>query len=291
MFFLSLLLTSNGLYAIDNETIENNKIVKLIKSVWKDKRARYYQPVTVDEMQDAEGVFKKLLRDELNDEVQIQLSKLNLMMLKTADFLIISEIKPPYSGKGVFVIDRRSKYAGLLQAPHAYHDRKTGNISIKLFVENKFKALVINTVNRSSLSKNGEKVSADMAHLKNSLYIAFSRAYVSEYAHGHIVQLHGFNAKKRKATRAFDFILSNGTGTYNQQLIKQKNCIRQNLSKHSYVYPIDTRVLGGTKNSIGNTVRSMGFSGFQHIEISLPMRKRLNTSAKSRDQFSRCLLW
>lgn len=285
-----LLITSNLLYADEGVSSEKNTVIKQITSLWKEKRANTYQSLTINEMQRAEDVFKKLLRNDISSEVRAQLSALNLSLLQTKGLLIISEINKPYLGLGMFVINPYSQSEDMLQAPHAYHDFKTGKISIKLFVENKLKALAINTVKRFYFSKNGSKISADMANLKTSLFVAFSRAYVSEYMRGRIIQLHGFNANKRSSTRAVDFILSSGTKAYSQKLIMQKNCIRHNVSTQSYIYPLDIRVLGGTKNSIGNSVREMGFSGFEHIEVSLPLRKKLNRSIKSRYQLSRCLL-
>ncbi len=286
MFFI----TSHSVYAVSKVDVENSKLIKSIQSQWKEKRAKLYEPISIYKMQKMDKVFQKLLRDETGDAVQAGLSELNLMLLKTPEFLFISEKKSPFSGQGFFVINRHAVNMNLLQAPHAFHDRKTGNISIKLFVENKLKALAINTANRNSDSQAGNKISADMAHLQNSLFVAFSQAFVNEFSHGRIVQLHGFNANKRKATQGFDFILSQGANSYAQRLIHQKECLRHRLSEQSYVYPLDTRVLGGTKNRIGNLVRSLGFTGFEHIEISLPKREQLNRSSKARNQFSRCVL-
>jgi len=156
--------------------------------------------------------------------------------------------------------------------------------------ELKFKAMAINTVNRRYSSATGEKMSADMAHMYQSLFVAFSQAFVKVIEAGEIIQLHGFNADKRSQTRKVDIILSDGTKNYtNHKLIKQQSCIESKLKLNVKVYPQDINLLGGTKNSIGRSIRDAGYNQFEHIEMSLPARKLLNRSAKKRKVFIRCL--
>ena len=293
-FSLLLLFTyqvwgNNEYMLTDNMTFsEKPAHTKTLKSLWKKKRAQYYQAYSDKELLLAESVFEQLFDNQLTDKMRDQLVSLNLSLVQLNELLIIREDKPPYTGQGMYVIRPGSSDTLLLQAPHSFHDIKTGSIAIKMMRENTIKALAINTVSRRYSSDGGE-LKADMAHLPESLFMSFSRAFANVNEQGRIVQLHGFNADKREQTRQLGLILSNGTRAAGQALISQSECLGKALSTKSKLFPQHINLLGGTTNSIGRAVRGMGFSGFEHIEMSLPVRQALNHSAQLRHAFMACV--
>jgi len=260
-----------------------------IKSMWQEKKSDTYSAYSTDELHLVEGIFIKILHNDITDSIKQQMLKMNLHITQTGKYLIISEANPPYTGQGMYIINIESSSKILLQAPHAFHDLKSGSIAIKLFLENNISALAINSLNRYYTSIKGEKKSADMAHLSNSLYMAFSRAYIKVFNKSRTIQLHGFNADKYPATKPLNFILSNGTRAFDQSLINQRDCLENKLKLKSHVYALNINILGGTKNSIGHVLRHSSYTGFEHIEMSLPVRKRLNRSSVTRQQFMSCI--
>ncbi len=261
-----------------------------INKIWKSKRAEQYKAYSLNEINKIESIFEALLVNKITTKQLQQLSTFNLQLKQDENLIVISEVREPYMGQGLFVIRKSSSAGVLLQAPHAFHDMKTGNISIKLMNEFEFKAMAINTVNRRYSTVTGEQMNADMAHMRQSLFIAFSQAFVKTVEGGEIIQLHGFNANKRSETRKVDIILSDGTKNYtNHKLIKQQSCIESELKLNVKVYPLDIKLLGGTANSIGRSIRGSGYNRFEHIEMSLPVRKLLNRSREKRKAFIRCV--
>ena len=272
---------------------ENLRTTQSIKSLWQQKRAKRYNAYSSKQLQLAESVFEQLLLNRLTEKILKQLRSLNLSLTKVDNYFLISEALPPYAGQGLYVIRVKGGGDILLQAPHSFHDLKTGNIAIKMMRENSIRALAINTVSRRYTTSEGRKYNADMAHLAESLFVAISRAFANVYSDGKIVQLHGFNAAKRAQKRQreprLEIIISNGTRAVSQRLILQKACLDKVFSIHSHVYPLDINELGGTTNSIGRAVRQMGFSYFEHIEMSLPVRQKLNRSEEMRRGLFECI--
>lgn len=261
-----------------------------LKSNWKNKRASFYQQYTNSQLNLARSAFENILRNNINDDVVENLQSLNLMIHKQHDFWIINEKSKPYSGQGMYAIRITTENQLLLQAPHAYSDLMTGSLVLKMMKESKIKAISINTIGRKYKKHNGNLISADMAHISKSLFLEFSKAFGTVFNEASIIQLHGFNAKKRNPSEKYQLIISNGTPSVSLKLMYQKNCLNDVFSIQSHIYPNDVNFLGGTKNVIGQEIRHLGFDGFEHIEMSLEVRKKLNKSSKKRQAFINCLI-
>ncbi len=258
-------------------------------NVWKSKKSLDYQPYHKSQLGIMHSLFKSIILGNVSADINNQLAPLNLTLTADDNYYLLSEMAKPYSGQGLFIVSKHSNSKVLLQAPHAFHDMKSGVIALNMMRENALKALAINTVNRTTKFKsNGDKKS-DMAHLTESLFVQFSKAFVEVYSDGKIVQLHGFNSKKWSDSNEFELIISNGTRTTNLSMAKQGQCLSHALSLQSHIYPRDVNFLGGTTNAIGSVVRKQGFTGFMHIEMSLNLRKKLYQSADMRRLFVECI--
>jgi len=81
-----------------------------------------------------------------------------------------------------------------------------------MFLEGRWRAAALNTTHR--FKSGSEGVDADLAHLEESYFQAFTRAWCL-VGGGPLVQLHGYVKEKRKSVqaRSADIILSSGVQT------------------------------------------------------------------------------
>lgn len=176
-----------------------------------------------------------------------------------------------------------------LMAPHRYHDKHTGVIAKRLLTNYEFSSIALNSIPR--YSQTAENQSADLAHLSTSLHTAYSRAFAARFPSGKLIQLHGFSAQKRRtiAAQQADVILSNGTAWPSEYLLTLQRCLIQQDWK-TLRYPQQVSELGGTQNSIGQLLRSLGHSGFIHMELNANSRQKLLNEKNTRSAFAHCLL-
>jgi len=189
----------------------------------------------------------------------------------------------PLNGGGELLYRLNSKVC-VISIPHRFFDTYTYDIGKRLFASH-CQLLVSNTHHR--YSKSLDKQSMDYSKRHYNLHNASILAYQSLNKSAKVIQIHGFNQKKRKTSisRQADFIVSQGR---KGNFVKQKltTCFNK-ISKHSLFYPEMVRELGGTKNIL-HTLELVPHS-FIHIEISKPMRKRLINEQHTMSQFSECI--
>ena len=179
----------------------------------------------------------------------------------------------------------------MLQAPHQFHDKGTGHIALSLFSEHPVRALVLNSAhrkrvdNRRSLSTN-----PDLAHNAHTLLMAFTRGFIAVQAQGRVVQLHGFNAKKRKtaAGRSALTIVSGGTNWPTEFSTTAAACLAREQAR-VLLYPQEVTELGGTTNSTANWLAMNGSNHFLHLENSVKMRENLLNNPRVRSLFWSCI--
>ncbi len=194
-------------------------------------------------------------------------------------------------GRGAYLLrDEANAIPVALMAPHRGADRWTGNIAAQLFDEHPFAAAAWNSAPRRST---GEcKASGDVTRVKNHFFTSFSLAFASRFPHGRVVQLHGFEHRLRtsKSGSQADVILSNGSETPDDGLLGLAECLVNALPLHRIsVFPFDTQELGALQNKQGQALRSAGFGGFVHIEISRELRKALTQDVALRASLAKCL--
>ena len=143
-----------------------------------------------------------------------------------------------------------------------------------------------------SFKDRGNVVNADMAHLPQSYYRAFSQAFAAVFPAGHILQLHGF-AKQKRTTSAgarADIIISSGTNPPSPVVLATGGCLKQRLTgREVYIYPQDVLELGGVTNTIGHSLRDVGHAGFIHLELSKQLRERMIRQGELRRIVLDCL--
>lgn len=139
--------------------------------------------------------------------------------------------------------------------------------------------------------ENGSRVDADLAHHPHSYFTALTRAFLRAAPRGTVAQLHGFDGGKRKSRNGSgaDVIISSGSKNVTTGVRKASSCISRVADAKVLVYPADVRELGGTTNSIGLLMRSLGSSRFIHLELSDGFRTWLRKDQSLRAVMNQCL--
>ncbi len=206
------------------------------------------------------------------------------------EFLFLREVDSDRRGRGMYVFRTRPTSQLVVEAPHASDDLHTGLLAELLFRETGAVAAAWNTVGRDELVE-GTREQADLAHLPESVFVAFTRAFAAAYPGGILLQLHGFARSQRKseAGARSDAILSNGTRSPPRWLSSTAERFQAKYGGKFLVYPRDVKELGATTNSQMKALREVGHTGFLHLEMCLELRQRLKANEETRRVFWSCL--
>ena len=231
------------------------------------------------EIRRGEALFSRLFKGERSIALNAAWAEAGFDVLSadSGQLTLVVEQASQRAGRGFFVL--RAGAPVMLQIPHAFYDELTREIGVSVFKRGHFSAAAWNTVPRK-FEQNGQVINADMAHLTNTYFIAFSRAFARHYPQGNIVQLHGFDQSKRNSSTAASAaaIISNGSGSASPLLKKITVDLQQKTKLNILVYPDDVRELGATTNTVAADLRDIGFTQFTHIEMSRSFRERLKRS-------------
>lgn len=253
-----------------------------------------YNQSSAAELRKAEELFGYLFKGKLNDDVQKQWDKLNFKIVRMKDggeeFIILEEKETHKRGRG-FYLFRQTNYKELaIQSPHSVDDLFTGEITLELVMEGKFVSAAWNTVPRSYVN-DGRNESSDLAHLKESYFTAYARAFARAYPSGNLIQLHGFVKEERRSKRGLetDIIISSGSKIPGSRAEQIDRCLGKDVAGMSSLYPVEIKELGGSTNTTGIALRKMGYNGFVHIELSKQMRMLLKDDKKIKTSFRGCI--
>ncbi|NQZ07332.1 MAG: hypothetical protein HRT35_09250 [Algicola sp.] len=193
-------------------------------------------------------------------------------------------------------IINNEKQAMFLQVPHRFFDKWTADIANHWLQTGRFKVSMTNTVSRYLGREAKPPYNSDFSTAPNNPFVGATRAFINSFAEPLVLQLHGFNPKKRKSVDAqhADLILSHGANLpypYLKTLTKAAACVEKDMGLKALVYPKDVQELGGTKNLVGKQLRKKGyFQRFIHIEMSDVLRKKLRDSSELSIQLLNCIL-
>lgn len=255
-------------------------------------RGGQFEPAPEDEIARAEKLFTQILSGVADKKLHDALTALDLELVSLADAqgtLIVKENANAKRGRGLYVLRPGSK-DDVLQVPHAFKDRLTREIGLSFFAEGHFAAAAWNTVPRWT-EENGQRINADMAHLPNSYFTAFTRAVGRHLPQSQVVQIHGFEVNKRHSTAGAskDLILSNGTRQSSPRLHDLATCLTRALTIAVGVFPDTVRELGATTNVQAMALRQLGRENFLHVEMNAELRARLAENASARRHWLDCV--
>ena len=252
-------------------------------------KGRFVMPGT-DELQQVRRAYRMELTGQPADDLWKALA---MQRISQQDVLYLREAPGSRTGKGLFAMrggDNAKPW--LLQAPHAKSDKYTGRIAALIFSEGAFKAAMWNSVPRKTRVENSvTDMTADMAHLPGTYWQAVTEGFARHYGDGKIIQLHGYAQSKRKsaAGRDSDMIISAGHRYPPHWVQELAQCLKKKLSGNISLYPYDVKELGATTNVQGHLLQNLGFNGFLHIEMSLPMRQQLLQKPDLRQLLLSCI--
>lgn len=240
-----------------------------------------------DALNQAEQLFAHLFKHNYSQETKALAKTIGFSWHENSKHVHLKD--PLKKGIGEYFFHKQPKNEIILQAPHRYHDKYTGTIIKKLFKESGIHSLALNTLPRYSKTK--DNIDLDFSRLKNSMHSVYTLAYISQQPRGKVIQIHGFDHKKRRSAsaRASQIILSNGNTKHTAYLLNLQMCFDQK-NWISVRYPDQVNELGATKNPIGILLRSLNTEAFHHIELNLETRQTLAHQSSKRLDFMECLI-
>ncbi|MDG5748085.1 hypothetical protein P8Q88_07815 [Qipengyuania sp. XHP0207] len=182
----------------------------------------------------------------------------------------------------------------LVMAPHAFHDRHTGDLAWLLFDSVPTRAAARNTVPRQEVQGKNEARCAvvDLAGEREHPFTSFALGFSDRFPGGLVVQIHGFDGELRATARARDgaIIVSDGTTEPGTTIFDLADCLSQAVEpREVLIFPVQTRELGGLENAQGQALRDAGGAGFVHLELSLELRRALLEDRRLLDRLGSCL--
>lgn len=229
-------------------------------------------------------LFAALLAGDCGATVEREAATLGWTLRRQAgdgqQWCVLMEQPGHRSGRGLYAFADRGRH--VLQAPHVPSDRHTGEIAALLGAEGQPRAIAWNTVPRAE---------ADLAHLPSTALLAFSRAVAAAFPGERIVQLHGFDAGRRRSAKAADSgaIVSAARRPPGAAQRAVAACMRRSVAPDTRLYGDDVQELGGTTNSIAQALFGSGYMNFVHLEMALPLREALLASGEQRAALLDCL--
>ncbi len=231
---------------------------------------KVYQDPTPAELTRARELFQRTLQGQWTDgELTAPWAELGFEFQRVSaaggSFWLLSEPMGDQRGRGWYLFRTDGESAIALEAPHARNDIHTGMIALRLFLAGQSRALAAATVTRHR---------ADMAHLDDTFFHAFTLAFARACPTSVVVQLHGFDTESHPGTQA-DIIASAGTVSPEPWLADVAQRLQQATSSPVWTYPQDTRQLGATQNAQGRALHATPDCRFLHLELSRELRERL----------------
>ncbi len=240
-----------------------------------------------DELQTAEQLFGESLAGRFD---RAAWSAAGFEVVDGGRYWWIREREGERRGRGSWWIARQGGSSLALIAPHRFKDLHSGDIALALAQSGDYAVVAWNSVPRS-YRRAGEMIDADLAHLAASWHTALAAAFARYQPHGRLIQLHGFAAEKRNsaAGAASAVIVSAGHRRPGKGLLDLAACLGRSGVGEVRHYPQQVSELGGTTNRIGARLREVGFDGFVHLELSLPVRRRLLEEPLLQHAFNVCI--
>jgi len=230
---------------------------------------RYEQPASSDLTQARELFKHTLLGDRPVAELKTGWYKLGFAFHEvTADgepMWLVSQPPDSESGGGWYLFRTNHQSSLAFETPHAKNDVHTGIIGLRLFQAGTARVLAASTITRHR---------ADMAHLDDTFFQAFTLAFAEVCPTGLVVQLHGFESENHNHVAA-DVLASAGIQSPGAWFFEVVEKLKQATAVRVLAYPRDTKVLGGTTNSQGKALNQTADCRFLHLEITPELRERM----------------
>ena len=214
----------------------------------------------------------------------------NLGLTRTEEdkFIVVRDTRH-CGGGGEYRLRKGAAVPLAITAPHAFHDRGTGELAMQIFARSRAAVAARNTVARDG-SDGCDAL--DIAREGEHLFTQFALGFSDRFPDGLVVQLHGFDGARRSTSQAEEAaaIVSNGTPLPGLDTLDLADCLSRALAPRSVlVYPTETNELGAEDNAQGKALREAGGARFGHIELSADLRETMTSDEPLLDSFAACL--
>lgn len=190
-------------------------------------------------------------------------------------WLLLREGGEAWRGAGGFLFRLGEvEHEVVLQAPHSFHDRGTGELAYEAFKATSVRGFFFNSLHRhhSYPKRQASTHPADLAHTTRSAFHSLSVSWLERFEAGRIVQLHGFDASGRRGD--WDVILSVGVRSEVGVGLDRLRDRLIPLLGATARYPEDVRQLGATSNTLAKWCAARAPGRFVHVELSPAARAR-----------------
>ncbi len=219
-------------------------------------------------------------------------------------YVLLRELEGIRRGGGAYALRARPADASpagaaagpgalVIQAPHSFFDEGTGEIARDLF-ERTGAAFAVNTIPRYLGARRppAGPAPADVASAERSWFQAFTVGVSRALPRAAFVQIHGFAAEAHPELAGFDVVASKGeaAGVFDPGFERLVAGLRAALGeKRVAVFGREARTLGATRNVQGRFLNARSDDFFWHLELSRPLRARLEADAGLRARFADAL--
>ena len=238
------------------------------------RNAKYYPP-SRDHLRRAQGLFSEMTRMGA-DESRLREEFVQLgFELHTIDdgsgrpLRVASESTGHRQGRGVYAVRPSAVHGLVIQAPHGFFDRHTRALCTQVFLQGDFFAAAWSTSHRTQV---------DVAHEPKHFFQAFTLAMAASRQGSTVLQLHGFDQRKRSSVtaRTADFIVANGTRLPRLSTRRTAHSLQAALPHLSVrLFPWSVQELGAITNTQARSLRSSVDDDFISLEMSSPARQQL----------------
>lgn len=209
--------------------------------------------------------------------------ELLVFTFQNQELWLLSESPDARRGRGVYIFRQSQSLPVMLQAPHSGFDQYTDEIVARLFAENSIPCAAWNSVGREQI---------DFAHSDANYFQSLTRAVGESFPKMLVVQIHGFDERKRETGTGRDawLIASNGSAAppgwfLPAALVFEGRFPDQNVA----VFPFEITELGATTNLQARLLRSLSNYAFLHLECNRSCRQTLLSEVEARHELAQCL--
>lgn len=232
--------------------------------------------------------FKELLQATLRcddpEKLKWRWKKLNwnLDAVPNLSGWVLSEVKSHRTGRGCYFFRKAEGAALVIQAPHRFHDLRTGIIARKLAGEDFVGAVAWNTVHRRE---------GDLAHVERHHFNQFTETLAEYESDFLFLQLHGFSGKqKSEAVKSAKLIVSDGTRYPGRPARFLAIELKKALGREQVrLFPIEAKELGGTQNAQAKSLWEIGSTQFLHLEMNADFRMQITQNRSEYRRFEQVL--
>jgi len=194
----------------------------------------------------------------------------------------------PDEGRGSLWLRFASSSPVLLQAPHAFADRGTGQLAAMFMEEGGFHSLQYNTRHRRAVEGDGTPPT-DLAHVEESWFQGLTLGLLDGGEPALLVQLHGFS-RETVADGAVDVVVSGGLPAVEEVVDAFILELADQAPEVGVArFPDDIDRLGALSNVQGGSIVSYPAAAFLHLELGPELREQLLDSPQLRGAFIRAI--